>query len=199
MTTPPAGSTPDDAAHDVVGFAPAAGALAILLPGLGHLMLRQPLRALYIAVGVLGLFFGGLLIGGIDAIDRREDFVWFLGQALVGPLTFAVDHYHQNSLKVIDPETGFRRSAGPHEIRDPHTGRAITVRDPSIGIAVAFADPRTGQIRMSTPDDRPPNSKSLGRMNEIGTLFITIAGMLNLIAILDAAFPRIGQRRRAGA
>jgi hypothetical protein len=36
----------------------------------------------------------------------------------------------------------------------------------------------------------PPNSKSLAKMNEIGTLYSTIGGMLNLIAILDAAFHR---------
>ncbi len=180
---------------DPIGFAPVAGALAILFPGAGHIALKQTARGLYIALGILGLFISGLLIGGIDAIDRREDFVWFIGQGLVGPLAFAVDYHHQNNIKVVDPNSGLRRSAGPHEIRHPSSGEAILVRSPEDGSPMRFRDPRDGQTRMSTPADRPPNTKSLGRMNELGTLFITIAGMLNLIAILDAAFPRMSAMR----
>lgn len=198
MPEAPHGHPPSHTPRDPVGFAPVAGILAFVLPGAGHIALRQTRRGLYIALGVLGLFVSGLLIGGIDAVDRREDFVWFLGQALVGPLTFAVDYHHQHNIKVIDPDTGLRRSAGPHEIRNPRTGRAVLVRNPADGTPVRFEDPRTGQTRLSTPEDRPPNTKSLGRMNELGTLFITIAGMLNLIAILDAAFPRMPVGRRGG-
>jgi hypothetical protein len=51
-------------------------------------------------------------------------------------------------------------------------------------------DPRTGQVRLATGADRPPNVKSLGRVNELGTLFCTIAGMLNLIAVIDASTRR---------
>lgn len=194
--TPTTPNTPHNPPpKDPVGFAPVAGALAILFPGAGHLALKQTARGLYIALGILGLFISGLLIGGIDAIDRKEDFVWFLGQGLVGPLAFAVDHHHQNNIKVVDPNTGQRRSAGPHEIRHPTSGEAILVRSPEDGSPMRFRDPRTNQTRMSTPADRPPNTKSLGRMNELGTLFITIAGMLNLIAILDAAFPRMSAMR----
>ena len=59
-----------------------------------------------------------------------------------------------------------------------------------------FVDPRTGQVRQATASDRPPNTKSLGRVNELGTLFCTLAGMLNLIAIIDASTRR--GRRSAG-
>lgn len=134
------------------------------------------------------MFFGGVLIGGIDVVDRREDFVWFLGQALVGPIAYGTDYVHQNYIKVRDPNTGQLRSAHPYEIRDPRTRQAIEVRDPETGAPREFLDPRSGQLRMSTPADRPPNKKSLGRVNEIGTLFATLAGMLNLICMIDAAF-----------
>jgi hypothetical protein len=146
-------------------FQPLAGLLAIVLPGLGHWVLGERSRAVAIAVGVLSMFFGGILIGGIDVIDSREDTIWFVGEALVGPVAFGVDYAHQNHFKVIDPNTGKRRSAYPDETRGPG-GKAIPAA--------------AGQ--------GPPNIKSLGRMNELGTLFATLAGMLNLIAILDAAF-----------
>jgi hypothetical protein len=177
-------------------FQPVAALLAILLPGAGHAFLGQYQRAGFVALGVLGLFFSGLLIGGIDVVDRRQNPVvlygrptvnaWFFGQALVGPLTFGVDYLHQNHFKVIDPQTGERRSARP-EIRDAE-GQLVApaeIRGPG-GVAVP-----------GSPGDRPPNSKALGRMHELGTLFITIAGMLNLIVIMDASMQRRRENDRA--
>ena len=52
--------------------------------------------------------------------------------------------------------------------------------------APAFAQPRPA-----------PVTDSLARMNELGTLFATIAGMLNLIVFIDAAVH--GRKRRSNA
>lgn len=41
--------------------------------------------------GVVGLFLAGLLVGGVDCVDRREDGLWFLAQAGTGPLAFLTD------------------------------------------------------------------------------------------------------------
>lgn len=147
--------------HEPTSFRPLALLAAVAFPGLGHFLSGERPRALCIAAGILGLFFSGLLVGGIDSIDSREDRIWFFGQALVGPLAFGVDYAHQNHFKVLDGKT--LRSANPDEGRAPD-GRPI-------------------------PGGTPPNRKSVGKMNEIGTLFSTIAGMLNLIVILDAGFP----------
>ncbi|MBX3409622.1 MAG: hypothetical protein KF859_07020 [Phycisphaeraceae bacterium] len=144
---------------------------AIAFPGAGHALAGDIRRAALICGGVLGLFFGGIFIGGIDVIDRREDPVWFYGQALVGPVAFAVDTLHQKRFKVIDPQTGASRSAYPTEGRDPATGRAVQ-------------------------GGTPPNQKSIGKVNELGTLYATLAGMLNLIVVIDAGFP---SRRKAAA
>lgn len=136
---------------------------AMIFPGLGHAVAGEIKRAALIATGVLGLFFGGMFIGGIDVVDSKEDAVWFYGQALVGPLAFGVDWAHQEKFKVID-SSGKLRSAFPDEGRDPMTGKAV-------------------------PGGTPPNEKSIGKVNELGTLFATLAGMLNLVVILDAGFP----------
>lgn len=171
---------------------------AVALPGAGHAYLGETRRAILIACGVLGLFFGGLLIGGIDVVDRKEDFVWFLGQGLVGPIAFGADYYHQNFLKVRDTDRGGLRSAYSYEIRHPENARAIPVRHFETGEPIQFEDPKTKQIRLGTPADRPPNSKSIGRVNELGTLMSAVAGMLNLICIIDAATrQRVARRRRA--
>lgn len=158
-------------AHDATpAFRPLPFLGALVFPGLGHALAKERGRGLCVAVGVLGLFFGGIFIGGIDVIDSREDKVWFYGQALVGPMAFGVDAIHQKQFKVTDPATRLTRSAYPSEGRSAD-GKPV-------------------------PGGRPPNLKSIGKMNEIGTLFATIAGMMNLIAAIDAGFPpRPGQRK----
>jgi len=143
-------------------FRPLGLLAAVILPGLGHAVNGERARGGWIALGVLGMFFGGILIGGIDTIDSREDRAWFYGQAVVGPVAFGIDYVHQHHFKVTDRGTKRLRSAYPKEARGDD----------------GYPVPGT-----------PPNNKSIGKMNEIGTLFSTIAGMLNLIAILDAGFP----------
>lgn len=218
--------------HTPTTFSPVAGLASLILPGAGHFVLGQRGRGLAIAAGILGLFFGGLLIGGIDVIDSREDRLWFFGQAIVGPIAFGVDYAHQTHFKgvFIPPEilvnkkissrqlallTRAPRSARPGEIRevitlqvaDPLPGQPAAV---SLGVlrrltADEFAsaglpreladhDAAPTPAQMSALDAKglgPPNRKSLSKGNELGTLFATIAGMLNIIVILDAFFPPI--------
>lgn len=189
--------------------------LAFLLPGLGHVSLGRVRRGVYVAIGVLGLFFGGLFVAGIGAVDSSlwyvnkinaltgkkpvfqrvdGDPVWFLGQMFVGPIAFGTDLIHQFRFKVN--EQSYLRTALPNEIRNPLNGTPIRVRDQQ-GNPIAFTDPLSNQTRMSTPADRPPYVKPLGRVAEVGTLMCTIAGMLNLIAIVDCAYSRRGPERKA--
>lgn len=86
MTNPPHEET----------FQPVAAALAFIVPGLGHVWLGERKRGLLIGAGVLGLFFGGLLIGGIDVVDRVSDKWWFYLQAGNGPVAFATDAINRN-------------------------------------------------------------------------------------------------------
>ena len=164
-------------------FNPLAGLAALIFPGAGHLVLGRPKRAVLICVGVMGLFFFGLLIGGIDTIDRRDDRIWFFGQILVGVPTLAVDYVHQSQFKAADPNNGVIRSGFPGEQR---------------------ADGPNGPVwQPLTPEEMasgmgPPNVPGLGRIHEIAMLSIVLAGMLNLIVFLDALMPAEEQTPAAG-
>lgn len=164
-------------------FNPIAALLAIAFPGAGHFYLGERDRAVYACAGILGLFAGGILLGGIDVIDSREDRVWFFGQACVGPLAFGVDYYHQNHIKVREYDAAGR------PLRDPKGRHIVRTARPNEG-----RDPKTGA---PIPNGFPPNRKSVTKMNELGTLAATLAGMINVIVIIDAAFPT--RRRKAGA
>ncbi len=197
-----------------------AGLLGFVFPGAGHLYLRQTRRGVLASIGVLGLFLGGLLIGGIDVVDRKEDKWWFLGQALVGPMTFAVDYYHQNRLKAypLDPAEVAsgriradrlaalpRRSLMPGEKR--MVGEVQTIAPtretdaqgrPTERVAVGQTL-KIAYVAPAGPGEGPPNTKSIGRMNELGMLSVTIAGMLNFIIMLDALFPALIPTRKGAA
>ncbi|MBY0111422.1 MAG: hypothetical protein K2Y21_01270 [Phycisphaerales bacterium] len=152
------------------GFNPLAGVFALAIPGLGHVFLGQFRRGLFVALGVLGLFLSGLFIGGIDAVDKEEDTLWFIGQAPVGVLTFATNYVHQTKYKGIDPNlrNAPRRMAGPNE--------SINAQ----GIL--------------TPNGTPPAQRSLGRVHDMGILFTVVAGLLNVLAAIDAAFPPLSRK-----
>lgn len=167
---------------------PVAAILALAFPGLGQLYLGHIQRGACICAGIMGMFLTGLLIGGISCVDRRENMIWFLGQALVGPPTLAVDYAHQHWFKVRDMNT--IRSARPNEARDPDTGSPTPIFMDN-GVPSA----RSAKGRIIAPA-YPPYVKSLGRTGELGTLFITIAGFMNVIVVVDAAFNVRAPRRR---
>ena len=125
-------------------FTPTAAVLAWLWPGLGHISLGQRKRGVLVMFGVLWLFVGGVLIGGIDSVDRRDDPLWFLAQSLCGPIALAVDWTNQRWLKQVP------------------------------------ADP----VELESRLDR----KGLGHVNEMGTLFSALGGLMNLVAILDVLY-----------
>lgn len=140
---------------------PLAAILAWIVPGLGHIFIGERRRGLILMAGIHLMMATGLLIGGIDVVDRKEDRWWYLGEMMAGPIPVLVDRYHQ-SLKV--------------EQRHPRTGRVI--------------------LAAPSPQESPAYEPSLARVNELGTLFVTLAGMLNLMCIIDVAqHPKVERRR----
>lgn len=68
-----------------------AAALGWLVPGLGQMWTGHVQRGIYAMMGVLGLFLGGVLLGGVGVVDRRDNGIWFVAQAGAGPVAFAAD------------------------------------------------------------------------------------------------------------
>jgi hypothetical protein len=127
-----------------------AALLAWLWPGLGHIWaLREPKRGGLIMFGMLFLIVSGVLVGGIDSVDRKEDRLWFLAQALNGPIAFAIDAANQQYVKKL-------------------------------------------------PDDERLLATSIGRPNEMGQLFVALAGLMNLVVMLDALVREPAPARPSG-
>jgi TM2 domain-containing membrane protein YozV len=131
-----------------VPLTPGAALLAWLWPGAGHICLGHNRRGFLLMAGVLFLFVSGLLIGGVDVVDRKEDRLWFIAQFFCGPIALGTDYVNQHVIK-------------------------------------------------SLPDEQRLHTTSLGRVNEIGTLYCALAGLMNLVVILDAlSYRPKGESRR---
>ncbi len=144
-------------------LSPSAAVLAWLWPGLGHISLGERRRGFLIMFGVLFLVVSGLLIGGLDCVDRRNDRLWFLAQSLCGPIAIVADLGNQALVQQVQPpDEDWRRN---YDLRE-----RFLDRDPEL----------IGSLRRV----------GLGRVNEMGTLFVALAGLMNLVVILDALYAR---------
>jgi hypothetical protein len=148
-------------------FRPLGAILGWCFPGLGHIAAGNVRRGVYAMLGVLTLFLGGILVGGVDCVDRQEDSLWFIGQAGCGPIALAASFANDALLK---------------------TGKAAPMIEMYTGAP--------GGTSVSS-------FKGLAHANEFGTLFVFLAGLLNVCVLLDAAVrepksDRATSGRRAG-
>lgn len=162
------GSLPPSMSEPAPVFRPHAAVLAWLWPGLGHIAIGERRRGGLIMFGVLFLIISGLLIGGLDCVDRKNDRLWFLAQAVCGPIVFAADLANQT---IVQPP--YQDWNGDQALRDE--------------FVQAYEAEQAGR----EPDSDLLDSLrrvGLGRVNEAGTLFIALAGLMNLVVILDAMY-----------
>ena len=167
---------------------PLVALVAWLVPGGGYLLIGQRARGLTVGITIVVLFALGLFIGGVRALE--------------------VPGYDENGhqirlndkgYKVHPDDAAYRRA---HWIIGRNTLSEIRAKPWSIaqGLAgpVAFAG-AWWSVWAATDHDgddgdgEPPGVLSHGRVNEIGVLYTAVAGMLNLLAVIDASHRAAGQ------
>lgn len=159
--------------------APLVALVAWLIPGAGYLLIGQRARGLTVGITIFLLFISGLLIGGIRVIDCP----WIESPAQTAERLRREENgkYHLNPVQALLQKPWFigQALAGP-----------IAFVTNKIGVSWERPAP-AGTI---PPEDSPPDSPLQGapfshsRVYEIGTLYTAVAGMLNLLAIIDAAY-----------
>ncbi len=149
-------------------FNPLAALLNWLLPGAGHISLGQPRRGLIIGIAILATWCGGLLIGGLTVIDH------------------------------LQPDTGEANAQQGERQRSLWFAAQILMA-PSLAAHQLHVHNRPPD----EPDDPAGTARrleimpSLGHVYEQGQLLTALAGMLNLLAILDVIYTDPRRRREA--
>ncbi len=105
------------------------GLLAWLIPGAGHLMIKENKRAIIISVTIILTFCAGLYVGSIGIINPVGAKPWYVAQLMNAPIVAALGH-------------------------------------------------------VATTGNYPV----FGRPNEIGQIYTSIAGLLNLLCIVNAVY-----------
>lgn len=174
--------------------APVVAIAAWLLPGAGYWLLGQRTRALTVGITIIVLFLLGLLIGGVRLIevpgygDHGQPLV--VSQDDEGSYTrdgrrMMVEHVTESqAVPSGSSQLGWVMQVHPlDEIRNKPWFIAQVLVGP-VELASSW-----GSIVASRPgaNGEPPGARSHARTNELGVLFTAVAGMLNLLAIIDSA------------
>jgi hypothetical protein len=164
--------------------APLVAIAAWLLPGAGYWLIGQRARGTTIGVCILGLFVIGLLVGGVRVIE-------------VPGYVNETGERHMIDVPGSAVRAWALQAAPLGELRDKPwslpqamTG-PVAVAAGAWSVAAAEPDPANG--------GRPSGALTHARINEIGSLYLSVAGLLNLMAIIDAAHRAVhlSERRRA--
>jgi hypothetical protein len=155
-----------------------------LLPGSGYWLLGQRARALTVGITILLLFIFGLLIAGVRVLEVP-------GYDLTGQPVM-VNLYDDAQQRI---GTRWIMTAAPlSEIRNKPWSVPQVLTGPISLLAAVWS------VHASVPipenANEPRAQQSHARINEIGSLYLSIAGLLNLMAIIDAAH-RAGHRSNA--
>ena len=159
----PAG--PPDEAVTRNPFAVALGGW--LLPGLGYFLMGERARGLIAGITILLLYLGGIFVGGIRVIDVPG---------------------YRDSYSVRPDDTGSTRRVLLPDGRWTLTARPIPtlLEKPwylgqfmagPVNLFASYASISAGQRQIP---------KSTAHMAEYGTLYCAVAGLLNLLIIIDA-------------
>lgn len=151
-----------------------------LLPGGGYWLLGQRARALTVGISIILLFVAGLLIGGVRLLEVP-------GYGDHGlPLVLSGD-------RLVEAEPGSNEpwaltSHPLDEIRNKPWSIAQILAGP-IDLIASWGSVVASRINANGTTS---GFRSHARTNELGVLYTAVAGMLNLLAIIDAA-SRAGQ------
>ncbi len=158
-----------------------AGFLAWVVPGLGHCYLGHHIRGVIIMVVLAITFWTGVAIGGVKStIDPQENRIWFIAQLCTGvhALTATIWSQHLDTYTHQCPNCKAQFVGRPDRIRNcPQCGQPIRPHEVTVKHRLAFWP----QV-------------------DIAVVYSGIAGLLNVLVILDAiARAEIEPLQRAAA
>jgi len=137
-----------------------------VVPGLGHYLAGWRTRGIIVGLTLVLLFTSGLMVGGVCVVDSKRQTLWFAGQLFIGPGAYVLDRWHHSL------NTQLERQFAEHARRKNWT---ITRANYHRRFADFLAD----------PDAPKAYTHSIARVNELGTLYCTLAGVMNLLVLLD--------------
>jgi hypothetical protein len=173
--------------------APVVALASWLLPGAGYWLLGQKARSVTIGITIVVLFVLGLLVGGVKVLEVPG--YGDHGQPLV--VIQDSDYTRDGRRVAVERITEDVGPPGPGTLGWVMQVHPVDeIRNKPWFIAQVLTGPidlvaSWGSVMASRPKvaggAEPLGARSHARTNELGVLYTAVAGMLNLLAIIDAA------------
>jgi len=159
--------------------------LAWVVPGLGHMLIGQKARGAIFFVAIHGLFAMGLLIGGIRVINPPDQAIWTYTQFLTGwPMIVANKVEQASRIELGD------RAYPPDS--DQARGRLGTLFTQQAPPNETLEQKQTRTVQFIK--DHPAFAYH-PKIQDLGSVYCGIAGMLNLLVMFDVLLRITGSVR----
>ena len=175
------------------------GLLAWLVPGAGHLLLKERKRALIIFTTIVFTFCVGIYIGSIGVINPVGAKPWYVAQIMNSPMVAVLGHLATDWL-LFSIELKFQNDLDNRFISESlqqefkKNGISLS-QDANISVdqrSTGWLIISNKQIYAIRREEDKLNIYSLypvfGRPSEIGQIYTSIAGLLNLLCIVNAVY-----------
>ena len=168
----------------------ATGYLAIILawavPGLGHFLVGEKGRGLLFAIVIHGLFALGMLIGGIRAINPPDQPIWTYTQYLAGWPMLVAGRVEKDWM----PQGDQHGSKFDQLVQEYESERPTPADDSQIPQRKAYAQKMFEKYPILTYHPK---------VQDVGSVYCGIAGMLNLLVMFDVLLRVTGTEREVAA
>jgi hypothetical protein len=179
------------------------GLCAWLVPGWGYFLIGQRTRGLVVGISIIALFLTGILIGGIRIMDPpgwgqygfKDEMVQKFNRQHQAYYTDATRVEPTSGTQADDPRENDRdRIVGPAVIAEPITelsDKPWFVGQILCGPLTLAASALSVDLAKPTSNSPTPHegvAMSHSRSWEIGALYTAVAGMLNLLVIIDSTY-----------
>ncbi len=168
-----------------------AAALSWLVPGLGQFYQGRTVKGGLFMAALLGGLVAGLWLGGGRVVYASwrpgESRLAYIGQAGIGiaaiPALLQAMRLDGPAKQPYFASSLFAPPLRPQQLVSPAYAARLAASEPGIAADDFFDRPPYKQFRA---DQLSKWQRRLGRRFEIGTLYTVLAGMLNLLVVLDA-------------
>lgn len=168
---------------------------AWLLPGGGYFLLGQKARGWTICISIIALFLMGILIGGIRIMDPPGWGQYGYMTQIIERRTRGSEYEEQRYEPAAPAQPGdavsdalFQEPIAELGAKPWFVGQILCgpITLAAAAVSVHEAHPTGAGVNTNPPTEGVPTSHA--RSWEIGALYTAVAGMLNLLAIIDSTF-----------
>lgn len=170
-----------------------------IVPGGGHLLLNEKRHAIIIFITIALTFCTGLYIGSVGIIDPEGSKPWYIAQLMNSPAVAALGYLNTNWLLFsigFENQSDLNNGIISEDLQRQFENNRISLSQEARistnpkGYEWLITDKQKA-YRLRSQESRIniyPDYAVYGRPNEIGQIYTSIAGLLNLLCIVNAVY-----------